>query len=328
MNFPTRAAVAAVLAFASTFAFSGVLPGPIVDVEWLAANRDRVQVVDVRSSVKSFATEPVLEADAASGKRDVAKVGGHIAGARLIDLAKVRSERKVGARKLQFMIPDKAGFEKLVQAAGVEQGKPIVVLSAGNDVSSVDEALRLYWQFKVFGEDDIAVLNGGMAQWLVEGKPHTLVATAPQRGDWVAKADRGAQYLANSDDVAAAIRDKTAALVDARDARLFHGLAKRDYVDDFGHLENAKLYPTDILLKTTRGAALFMSHGTYRRLMIAQDIDPATPSITYCNSGHLAAGPWFILAEVLGARSARLYDGSLHAWTAENRPTSGAAARD
>ena len=44
-------------------------------------------------------------------------------------------------------------------------------------------------------------------------------------------------------------------------------------------------------------------------------IDPETPVITYCNSGHVAAGTWFALYEILGNKQARLYDGSLHAWT-------------
>jgi len=66
-----------------------------------------------------------------------------------------------------------------------------------------------------------------------------------------------------------------------------------------------------------------MSPATYRGLMSGQGIDPAAPAITYCNSGHLSSGPWFVLAEVLGNQRTRLYDGSLHEWTLEKRPLAG-----
>lgn len=318
-----RGALAAVLVLAALAARAGGLPGPVVDVKWLAANLDRVQVVEVRSNVKSFGAEPVVERDAKSGKRTVAKVGGHIAGSRLVDFDKVRVDRTVDGMTVQYMIPDRPGFEKLMQEAGVVRDRPIVVLSAGTDVASVDEALRLYWQLKVYGEDDVAVLDGGMAQWLVEGQPYTVADAASPAGNWVAKDDRSAQLVATTGEVADAIRAGSSALVDARDARLFNGLAKRDYVYDYGHLESAKLYPTELLLKSVNGAALFMSPTTYRRLMVAQGIDPAAPAITYCNSGHLASGPWFVLSEILGAKKTRLYGGSLQEWTLAKRPLVG-----
>ena len=48
-------------------------------------------------------------------------------------------------------------------------------------------------------------------------------------------------------------------------------------------------------------------------------VDPQAPVITYCNTGQLAAGNWFVLSEILGNKQARLYDGSLHKGTLEKR---------
>jgi thiosulfate/3-mercaptopyruvate sulfurtransferase len=46
-------------------------------------------------------------------------------------------------------------------------------------------------------------------------------------------------------------------------------------------------------------------------------------AITYCNTGHLGSGPWFVLSEVLGNSKAKLYDGSMHEWTKDSsRPLS------
>jgi thiosulfate/3-mercaptopyruvate sulfurtransferase len=306
-------------------AHAGALPGPVVSTQWLADNMDKVQVVEVRSNVKSFTEKPEIETDAKTGKKTVAEVGGHIPNSRLIDMKNMRTERSYGDLKVKYMIPEKTVFEKAMQAAGVDTAKPMVLVPVGVDATDLDDALRVYWQLKVYGEDDMAVLNGGMATWLLEGREHSSAPVTAKVGSWVAKADRSAQYFATSDDVAKAMADKSATLIDSRDARQFHGLGKRDYVSAYGHLEGAKLYGSDLMVNVSAGTAKFMAANTYRALMTAQGIDPAAPSIAYCNSGHLSSGPWFVASEILGNKSAKLYDGSLHQWTMEKRPLVGAA---
>ncbi|MDP2065308.1 MAG: rhodanese-like domain-containing protein [Burkholderiaceae bacterium] len=313
----------AALACAAVAAPAAGLPGPVVDTTWLAANLDKVQVVEVRSDVRPFTAEPRFGTDA-SGKKTLVEVGGHIPGARLIDMKTMRTERIFGGQPVKYMIPEQAAFEKAVQAAGVDAGKPIVIVPVGTELAELDDALRVLWQFKVYGEDDIAVLDGGMASWLAENRPYSTQAAAARTGSWRVRADRSARYLADSQDVAKAMADKSAALVDSRDAKQFHGLIKRDYVADYGHLDGARLYATELMVKSAGGALKFMSPNTYRALMKAEGIDPAAPAITYCNSGHLAAGTWFLLSEVLGNPATRLYDGSLHQWTLEKRQLVGA----
>lgn len=324
MHLTPRALGATLLSLSLNFAFAATLPGPLVDASWLAEHLDQVQVVDVRSNVKSYTTPPEFDTDAKTGKKTLSEVGGHLAGSRLIDMKTMRTERQVGGLKVKYMIPAQADFEKAVRAAGVTAGKPIVLVPVGSDVADVDEALRVYWQLKVYGEDNIAVLDGGMANWLGEGRAVSTDAAPPQTGNWSATADRSAQYFAGTEDVAKAMASRSATLVDARDAKQFNGLTKRDYVGAYGHLDGAKLYPTDLMFKTAGGAVKFMSPATYRGLLAAQGIDPQAPAITYCNSGHLSSGPWFLMSEVLGNHQTRLYDGSLHEWTLEQRSLAGA----
>lgn len=319
-----KASASLVTALGMLAAHAGVLPGPLVSTQWLADNLDKVQVVEVRSNVKSFTEKPEVETDAKSGKKSVAEVGGHIPGSRLVDMKNMRTDRVIGGLTVKYMIPEKTVFEKAMQAAGVDTAKPMVLVPVGVDATDLDDALRVYWQLKVYGEDDMAVLNGGMATWLLEGREHSTAAAPAKSGTWVAKADRSAQYFASSEDVAKAIADKSAVLIDARDAKQFHGLGKRDYVFAYGHLEGAKMYGSDLMVSTAAGTSKFMSANTYRALMSAQGIDPAAPAITYCNSGHLSSGPWFVESEILGNKSVKLYDGSLHQWTLEKRQLVGA----
>ncbi len=303
-------------------AHAGVLPGPLVDTQWLAANAEKVQIVEVRGNAKSFTAQPEIATDA-KGKKTIEEIGGHIPGAVLVDAKKMRTDRKYGDLTVKYMLPEAADFEKYVRSSGIMAGKPMVLVPVGAEVADINDALRMYWQFKVYGEDDIAVLDGGYSAWLLEGRAYSKDASATN-GNWTVKADRTAQYFATSDDVAKAQQSKSATLVDSRDAPLFHGLVKRDYVFGAGHIEGAKLYPTDLMFRSSGGALKFLAPATYRGLLAAQGIDEKAAAITYCNSGHLSSGPWFLMSEVLGNKQVKLYDGSLHQWTLEKRPLAGA----
>ncbi|HZX29239.1 MAG TPA: rhodanese-like domain-containing protein [Telluria sp.] len=316
-----RVAATAALVVGWGGAWAGILPGPVVDSAWLAANLDKVQVVDVRSSSAIFTRQPEFDSDPKSGKIVLSEPGGHIAGARLIDMKTMRTERQMGALKVKYMIPERATFELAVRAAGIDAGKPIVLVPVGVEVPDMDDALRVYWQFKVYGEDQLAVLDGGLAGWLNEGRPVSTAPDVPRQGSWKAGPERAARYFAGIDDVAAA---HGAGLIDARDIKSYLGLVKRDYVYGYGHLEGARLYAPELMFASSGGALRFMSANTYAALFKAQGIDPAAPAISYCNSGHLSSGPWFVLSELLGNTKARLYDGSLHEWTMAQRPLAGA----
>jgi thiosulfate/3-mercaptopyruvate sulfurtransferase len=302
---------------------ASVLPGPLVSTQWLADNADKVQIVEVRGNTKSFAAEPEISVDA-KGKRVIEDVGGHIPGSVLMDAKKMRVDRKIGDITVKYMLPEAVDFEKFVQASGVNATKPLVLVPVGAEVADVNDALRMYWQFKVYGQDEMAVLDGGYLTWLVEGRAHAKDAPTDALGNWAVKSDRSAQYFADSNEVAQAIENHQSTLVDSRDAPFYHGVVKRDYVFGYGHLQGAKLYPTELMFKSVNGALKFMPASTYAGLMQAQGVDPKGAAITYCNSGHLSSGPWFVLSELLGNHATKLYAGSLHEWTLENRPMVGA----
>ena len=319
----SKLTLAAALGCTSLASWAGVLPGPLVDTGWLSANLDKVQVVEVRGNVKSFTAEPSIATDG-KGKKQIEEIGGHIAGSRLVESKKIRVERKFGDLTVKYMIPERPDFEKFVQAAGIDGGKPMVIVPIGLDASDLNDAMRLYWQFKVYGEDEMAILDGGMAAWLLDGKPHAKDAPAPKTGNWTSRADRTAQFFADSNDVATIIDKKTATLVDAREAPQYHGLVKRDYVYAYGHLEGAKNLSPDTTYRTTGGALRMLSPNTYKAVLAAQGIDPAAPAVVYCNSASQSGLPWFIMSELVGNKNVKQYDGSLHQWTLEKRPVVGA----
>jgi thiosulfate/3-mercaptopyruvate sulfurtransferase len=169
-------------------------------------------VVDVRSRVKSFVTEPEFETDPKTGKKILSEVGGHIAGSRLIDMKTMRTDRIINGATVKYMIPARADFEKAVQAAGIEAGKPIVLVALGSEVSDFD-ALRVYWQLKVRRRRGRGSRrrHGRTAD---RGRAYRIDA-ASRAPNLDRESDRSERYFAGSDDVAKAIESRSAALVDS-----------------------------------------------------------------------------------------------------------------
>lgn len=299
-------------------AMAAQVPGPVVDDAWLAEHKGEVVILDIGNDGKSYVATPGFETDKKTGKKTLVQAGGHIPGAVLVDFDAIRTDRKIGGRTVRFMIPEKAAFEGLARGWGVNRDSAIVIVPMGKNSMDVDEATRLYWQFKYYGEDNVAILNGGLVSWLSSGQPFAVgTSVAPAKGNWAAKAER-AELMATSEEVAAAAAKHGEQLVDARDMAQYYGLSKRDVVSAFGHIPGAKDYPPELVSQP--GSAKFLPSARYREMLAAQGIDPARPVIAYCNTGHLASGVWFVMSEIVGDKSAKLYDGSMHEWTLEGRP--------
>jgi thiosulfate/3-mercaptopyruvate sulfurtransferase len=293
------------------------VPGPVVDGDWLARNRAEVTVLDVRPDQKTFLMPARFQTDMKTGRKVLLELGGHIQDAAPVDIASVRVERTIKAIKVSFMLPQRADFERLARQWGVQQGRPVVIVAAGQHGADMNEAARLYWQFKVYGEDNIAIVDGGTAAWLADGRDVTTAPTQAAEGNWSAQTER-TELVASSEEVEKAVAGKGVQLLDARSASQYLGLSKKDMVSGYGHIPGAKNVASELL--TTEGAsARMLSPATYRDVYKASGIDPQAPVITYCNTGTLAAGNWFVLSELLGNQHARLYDGSMHQWTLEKR---------
>ena len=306
-----------VLATARTALAAATVPGPLVETDWLAANLDKVVVVDVRKDTASFTKPAKMAKDKKSGKLKLVAVGGHIPGAHLVNYKKVRADRQIDGRKVTRMLPEKADFEKLVRTAGVNQDSAVVIVSKGLSNGDMTMATRLYWQMKYYGHDNMAILNGGMAQWLLDRREVDVSKPAAANGNWAATTTRD-EILASSDDVAAAVGKKETQLVDYRRISLYLGKAKKSYVYDKGHIPGAKTFPNELI--TSGAPAKFPAIEELDKLYKAMNLDRGAPSIAYCSSGHLASGGWFLQHELLGNKNVKLYDGSMHEWTLEKRP--------
>ncbi len=301
------------------FANAVELPGPVVSPQWLAQHQDQVNIVDVRGDPATFTAAPTFTID--SGKKSLATAGGHIPGALLLDFGKARVSRMIDHREIKWMLPDQQAFQSLLRGIGVKAERPTVIVAEGTSGEEFDMAARVYWSMKVYGDDHLALLDGGTRGWLQQGMPFATAVATPEAGNWEATAPR-LRYVATSEDVAAAIGTKVQ-IVDARPSPFYLGLVKKSVVTQAGHIKGAVDFPPELRTVSKDDGTHLLSSPEYTGIFKHLGITAQTPSITYCNTGHLAAGAWFVLSEVMHNPNTKLYDGSLYEWTTEGRPVVG-----
>ena len=294
------------------------LPGPLVDTDWLEQNLDRVTILDVRDDIESFTRRAVLVRKRFTGDLRLRQPGAHIPGAVLVDFLNIRTSREINGRNVRYLVPEQVEFEELVRSWGVNRDDAVVITSMGLNNGDMTMAARLYWQLKYFGHDNVAILDGGVAQWLLEQKPASIKASEPLPGNWSATEQR-AGMLAGSDEVQKAVEDAKIQLVDTRNLSFYLGVVKQPYVRKKGHIPGARVFPNELL--TSAGTAVYFTEpGDIEQMAAELGIDSRGKIITYCNSGQLAAASWFVFSELLGNKNVSLYDGSMHQWAIEKRP--------
>ncbi len=283
------------------------IASPVVDAEWLKAHQGEVTILQVSGPMETFTKAP--ETATKDGKLVVKSVSGHIPGAHFVDFKKVRVSREVEGKKVKKLIPLKTDFEKLAQSWGVNKDSAIVFVPAGLNTADVDEAARLYWQFKYYGHTNMAVLNGGMAEWLAQGNPAATDFQKYKLGNWTASTE-DKNVMATYADVTQALKDKKMQLADARPQNQYMGVFTKKG-EKSGHLAGAKDMSPDLLTTADGASARFLPADSYKSMMKAKGLDPEAATIAYCNTGHLASGLWFVTSEIVGNKKTKLYDGSL-----------------
>jgi thiosulfate/3-mercaptopyruvate sulfurtransferase len=270
----------------------------LVSTDWLAARLNAPDII-------------VLDASwhLPSAKRDAKAefAAKHIPGAQFFDLDATAEPDTA----LPHMLPRAAKFASDVKKLGVGDGKKIVCY----DAAGLFSAARCWWMFKVFGHDDVAVLDGGLPKWEREGLPIVDgVAARPQERHFTPRFR--APMVKSMADVAKALAAGSAQVADARSAPRFRGeeAEPRPGVRP-GHMAGAA---------NIHYAALLAANGTLKphaellELFTSAGIRTEKPVITSCGSGVTAAILSLALSE-LGVKDHALYDGSWAEWGASDQ---------
>jgi thiosulfate/3-mercaptopyruvate sulfurtransferase len=269
-------------------------PQLLVSTDWLAAH---LTAPDVRILDASW----YLPTDPRDARAEYE--AGHIPGARFFDIDEISDDQS----DLPHMAPPVEKFVSRMRAMGIGDGHRVVVY----DGSGLFSAARVWWLFRLFGKDDVAVLDGGLPKWRAEGRP--LEDTPPLLRDRHFTARRDASLVRDVTQVAATVKLGDAQIVDARPAERFRGEAPEPRPGlRSGHIPGSRNVPyrsvlnPDGTLKDVAGI---------RAAFEAAGVDPMRPVVTSCGSG-VSAAILSLALERLGNRSHALYDGSWAEWGA------------
>jgi thiosulfate/3-mercaptopyruvate sulfurtransferase len=203
---------------------------------------------------------------------------------------------------------DKAQFERLLSAKGIANDDTVVLYGGNNNWF----AAYAYWYFKLYGHEDVKLLDGGRKKWELDSRPLTEAVTQRPTTSYVAK-EQDLTLRAFRDEVLAAIGNKT--LVDVRSPDEFSGklLAPahlpQEQSQRAGHIPGAANIPWS---QAANEDGTFKSDDELRALYAAKGVTEGTPVIAYCRIGERSSHSWFALKELLGFSDVKNYDGS---WT-------------
>ncbi|MEO1532884.1 MAG: 3-mercaptopyruvate sulfurtransferase [Pseudomonadota bacterium] len=264
----------------------------LVSTEWLAA---RLGAPDIRVLDGSYYL-PTEGRDAAALYADA-----HIPGARFFDIDEIADAKS----DLPHMAPPVEKFVSRVRAMGIGDGHRVVVY----DQKGLFSAARVWWMFRLFGHEDVVVLDGGLPKWMAEGRPVEDMPPDPRDRHFTARRD--ASLVRDVTQVALQVKLGEEQIVDARSPGRFRGEEPEPRPGmRSGHIPGAR---------NVHYATLLNADGTMKDVPAlkaafeAAGVDLARPIITSCGSGVTAAVLTLALHRMGHAKNA-LYDGSWAEW--------------
>ncbi len=205
-------------------------------------------------------------------------------------------------------IISKEGFEALLSKSGIANDTTVILYGGNNNWF----AAYAYWYFKLYGHQDVRLLDGGRKRWELDARPFVTATPTRTATRYVAK-DQDLSLRAFRDEVVAAIGVKN--IVDVRSPAEFSGeLAAPAHLPQEGgqvkgHVPSAKNIPWS---KAANEDGTFKSQDELKDIYTSAGVDLAKDTIAYCRIGERSAFSWFVLHELLGVKNVKNYDGS---WT-------------
>ncbi|NIO41854.1 MAG: sulfurtransferase [Burkholderiales bacterium] len=276
-------------------------PRFLVSTDWLFAHLDdpRVRILDPSTLLPpkpDFSLYDVVPARESFEK-------GHIPNAVFVD---IEHELSTPHPELHFMLPDAKTFADAMSRYGVSDDSFVVTYSTSNHWW----ATRLWWMLRVFGHEQVAVLDGGFQKWLEEARP---IETGPARAHASGRfsmRESNREMVATRDDVLAAINAAGTCTINALRAEQHAGTGGVHY-GRRGHITGSIGIPA---LSHVNDNNTFKSEDELRTMFAPAFRKPEV--ITYCGGG-IAATSVALILEMLGHKKVKVYDASLTEWAAD-----------
>ncbi len=261
-------------------------PDVLVTTEWLAENSSKVRIVECDEDVLLYEV-------------------GHIPSAVKLDWHTELNDQA----KRDYL--DGAQFAELMKAKGIDRNDTIVLYGDRSNWW----ATYAFWVFKLFGHEDVRILNGGRAKWIAEGRELTREVPAVAAVNYPVVQRDDQTIRAFRDDVLAHLGKP---LVDVRSKPEYTGerLHMPDYPNEGasrgGHIPTAASIPwSSAILEDETFKDVDALKGIYFE---NTGFNPADDFVAYCRIGERSSHTWFVLKYLLGVKNVRNYDGSWTEW--------------
>lgn len=271
----------------------------IVSASWLAEHLadPAIRVLDASWYLPGALRDPRAE-----------YLAGHVPGARFFDLDAASAHDT----DLPHMLPTAEAFASLAGALGVGDDDMVVIY----DGSGVNlSAPRVWWMFRAFGHERVAVLDGGIALWRAQGRP--LEAGEPQVKPAHFTARPRPELVRDLQAVRAHVAGGDSQIVDMRPAGRFAGRdpeprpgLRGGHIPDSVNLPLAELVSID---------GTVLDEDALCARLAAAGVRLDRPIVATCGSGTSACSLLLNLHR-LGVTDAALYDGSWSEWGASAEP--------
>jgi len=268
-------------------------PEALVSTEWLAAHLSApdIRVVDGSWYLPAMKRDPKAEYQA-----------GHIPGAVYFDIDEIADT----ASPLPHMLPSPEKFSSRVKKLGLGDGSRIVVY----DGMGLFSAPRVWWMFRVFGHEDVAVLDGGLKKWKAENRPLESGPPRPRERHFTARVN--SFLLRDLDEMKRNVETKREQVIDARSPGRFHAREPEPRQGlRGGHIPGSVNVPFGEMTDPATGAMLPAAAIAAR--FKAAGVDLNKPIVTSCGSG-VSACALALGLHLVGAKQVAVYDGSWTEW--------------
>ena len=264
-------------------------PAALVSTDWVADHlRDaNVRLIEVDVDTEAYAK-------------------GHVAGAVGVNWSTELTDQ------IRRDIPPKANWESLLSRAGVGANTKIVFYGDNNNWF----AAYAYWVAKMYGHQDVALMNGGRKKWEVEGRPLVTDAPTASPTSYQAKNLDTGQRAFMKDVLEYVGAPSGKALVDVRSPAEYNGdiiapPGLPETAQRCGHVPGAQNIPWG---QAANEDGSFKSVEDLRALYGGKGITADKDVVAYCRIGERSSHTWFVLKELLGFPKVRNYDGSWTEW--------------
>jgi thiosulfate/3-mercaptopyruvate sulfurtransferase len=265
------------------------IPDVLVTTDWVAEHRTDPNVRVVEVDVDTTAYDQ-----------------GHVPGAIAWNWTTQLCDTKV-----RDIIP-KDRFEELMSASGIANDTTVVLYGDNNNWF----AAWALWQMKVYGHEDVRIMDGGRKKWLAEGRELDKTAPATTARTKYRASGPDLSIRAFLPEVQEVMNRHSAALVDVRSPQEFTGeiLAPPGLPETCqrgGHIPGAVNIPWG---KACNEDGTFKSADELRALYGNAGVTADRPVIAYCRIGERSSHTWFVLKYLLGFQNVKNYDGSWTEW--------------